>query len=73
MKLYEVEWEDSASANGWQRREGADFGTTLCHSVGYLMKKDKHLVALAQSWDNHGSISAVISIPRAVVRSMRKL
>jgi hypothetical protein len=78
-RLVEVEWIDSASTNGWQRRgeidqeQKQDGGLVECRTVGYLLSKDKRSLRLAQSQSSHGAVAEICAIPRSCIRSIREV
>lgn len=56
---------------GWV---GADekMGTVMCSSVGYLHKRAKRHIVLAQSFHT-GQVGNLIAIPTSAIRKMRKV
>lgn len=65
-----VEWEDSAFTAGWRHGK---VSTSLCKTAGYLVEKDKALVVIAMNVSDTGSYGEAMAIPRACVRSIRRL
>ena len=70
MKIVLVDWVDSTSIQGWE--EGCDMGLCECRSVGYLIKKTKDKVILAQSLNDHTYYNK-FAIPRGCVTSITEL
>jgi hypothetical protein len=69
--IVEVKWVDSAWSGGWRKPDEMPRPSAVL-SVGYLRRKGKKKVCLAQGrapysdeWLNH------ISIPRDCIRSMK--
>ena len=70
-KRVEIEWEDSAFHAGWKAR--GEYSTSICHTTGYLIHKDRKEVHVAQSWSDCGSVGEVIAIPMKCVRRMEHI
>ena len=79
MKHYpivEVEWVDSVSEGGWRKPAAylEHIAPDRCRTVGYLLKSNRTLVTVFQSLsDNTGNVTDSITIPRAAVKSMKRL
>ena len=71
-KLYLVEWEDAASAGGWYRSD-AEFESTLCETVGWVINVDEGSVLLANSKNDVGQHGGLWLIPRSLVRKVTVL
>jgi hypothetical protein len=75
--VVEVTWSDIATSIGWQEREElerdktADF--TTCLSVGYLVANEPDRVIIVQSISTDQAHAERTVIPKAVVRSIRKI
>lgn len=76
-RIVEVEWVDSMSARGWRTQTEVEemfAEVPLMLSVGYLLKKNKHKVALGGSIDgSNGNINHYHEIPMSAVKSIRKI
>lgn len=75
LRKVEIEWRDSFQRYGWAdideyHKEGAP---STCHSVGYLVRKDKNSVVLVMSLSDNGNACASMTIPREAVVRMRYL
>jgi len=77
-----VEWDDSASRNGWTRIEHvAREKGMVCRSIGFLLAQDRTAITLSTSVaygddDQLDRVSAAIdpiTIPRKAIRSLRRL
>ena len=78
MKKYpivEVEWTDSGLTRGWQNyREHRDAGLCEVQTAGYLLKSDRKKVVVGLSIDYpNGIVGDSITIPRSVVKKIRRL
>lgn len=72
----EVTWIDSAFHRGWSDADTkrAQMGMSECRTVGYLLSKTRESVKLVMSTaDENDSFSDGITIPRACVRTMKRL
>jgi len=67
-----VQWEDSAGTHGWQLHRDGQYGTVMCHSVGWMVEKSKNRVVMALNW-NEGQIGEIMTIPKSAVRKMKRL
>lgn len=69
-----IEWVDSSNARGWRDYEPHD--TLLCSTVGHLIERNKHRIAVACSMA-HGSEVArwndIIEIPAEAVKKFKRL
>lgn len=76
VKMVRIEWNDSCSDDGWMRQNSdrAKAHTiSHCTSVGFLFKKDKTQICLAQNTSNYGSIGDLMAIPRKCVTRIVEL
>lgn len=71
QQMVMVKWVDSAAEGGWKTEpEG---GISACESIGFLIKKDRTEVIVAQSRSDRGFVSDFIAIPRSCVKAIRVL
>ena len=76
MKKVLVKWYDTEQTTGWKHKktieEILDMGLDIAETVGWLVRKDKKVVAVVQSRhiDNR---SELLVIPRSCVISVKKL
>jgi len=71
LDLVEVVWEDASEAEqGWSKDVGKD-EPALALSVGFLVKKTKARIYIAQDVDSDGHHNGRGQIPRGMVRSIR--
>ena len=63
------------SRGGWDTVEAhqKQDGVGPMRSIGYLLKKTKDVVQLAQSMDSHTKVSDTITIPREAVTHIREI
>lgn len=71
--IVKVDWLDSSMEHGWQRPNKDSGGVTPCQSVGYIIRKNKREITLAQSKGNTGNVSELISIPMSCVKEIKTL
>ena len=71
-RLVCVAWEDSCLHEGWGPFD-PESATVLCHTVGFLMRKSRVDVAVAQSISENGTLDALMVIPRGCIRRIRYL
>ena len=72
MPVVYVEWVDSCSTGGWNYTGKGDRPANI-RSVGILVRETKKSITLTASLSEHGSSPDQMSIPRCVVRKMRRL
>lgn len=72
-EIVEVTWHDTTHWKGWRRADEGEPSTSECRSVGYVVRRNRAIVALAQSWSEENNIADVLVIPRPMVRSIRRL
>ncbi len=65
-RIVEVEWNDHSFA-----RAAEDAGIARQRSVGYLVKRTKKALVLAQSWGENGP-EEVLTIGRVMIRKERR-
>lgn len=78
--MVEVEWEDSASTQGWQTEDELPH-PHLIHSVGYLERDDEEGFLLIESKANQPlnpnqivrNLGYAICIPRSAIRKVWEL
>jgi len=70
-----VEWDDSHVTSSWQNSEERDYPLCPIETLGWLIKKDRRSISVAQSWDtdNHGYTCDVITIPRGCIRKIQEI
>ena len=74
LKIVEVEWEDSCTEGGWQRKGIAKEHTvSKCKTAGYLLSKNKERVVISQSMSDTGNVAEQIAIPRKCINSIKEL
>ena len=68
-----VTWIDSCATSGWATK-GTVASATMCHSIGWLMKKDSESITVA------GHLSAKtreyngnMAIPRVAIKSLTRV
>ena len=75
-KLVSVEWNDSASLNGWRDDEEGVVSVCPIKTVGHLVAENKDGIAISQSisldkkFKRYGDI---ISIPKNAIKKKRYL
>lgn len=73
MKTVEIEWVDAISySNMWVARDSKE-SLALCRSVGYLVKKNKEKVVIAQSSASDGDVMNKFVIPRGCIKKITEL
>ena len=73
-KIVEVIWYDSCTSGGWKSIEDmTDTRPLICCTVGYLLKRDRHIIQIIQSQTEYHKLSDSMTIPRACVLSYRVL
>lgn len=67
-----VEWEDAAHEFGWQEGVIPEPKTVIVRSVGYVIKRTKKHILLAQSIaeDNHAQ---TLQIPKGMVIKVKNI
>ena len=69
-KMVLVEWHDATmSTKAW----GGEVDVMPCQSVGFLIKKDRKQVQIANSKSEDGDFGGVFTIPRGFLRSIREV
>lgn len=75
--IVDITWMDASSHSGWMPLEVVDKEATLfeCHSVGYLLKRSKERVIVAQnlSTKSVGKVSDVMVIPAGWITAIKVL
>jgi len=72
MKIVYVEWLDAASARGWNGSKAAN-GLILIRSVGFLIEKTKHFMAISTSQNQQDNCLDPLSIPRNAIKKYKVL
>ncbi len=74
MDVVIVRWVDSSLQNGWQNLSELKKEWAEIVSAGILVKKDKRVVVLIQSYDEGNECFAEgLVIPRCAVRGIEKI
>lgn len=55
MKLVEIVWDDITSHNGWN--DGVPFDCCRFTTVGYLIEKNKDVVAISDTKETVGNLT----------------
>ena len=71
MKIVEVHWVDSASVGGWTN--DPECTCIACKTVGYLIKKDRDEVVVAQCTSDEMLYDNKFVIPRGCIKSIREI
>lgn len=71
--IVKVDWIDSATEGGWQKKCKTSGGVCTCYSVGFVIRRNKRELTLAQSKSEFGNIAEVISIPTSCIKSIKQL
>ncbi len=71
--IVKVDWIDSCTEHGWQRASKNSGGLIRCTSVGYIVRKNKREITLAQSKSSMGNVGELISIPMTCVKEIKTL
>lgn len=75
--VVEVVWSDIATSIGWQEHAELEVAKTgpfvTCLSVGYLVANEPDRVIIVQSISSDEAHAERTVIPKAVVRSIRKI
>lgn len=73
LDLVEIIWEDASEAEQGWRKDIEHDEPALALSVGFLVKKTKDRIYIAQDLDADGHHNGRGQIPRGMVRSIRVL
>lgn len=80
MKLYYVEWVDSAFVPGaWVHKRDLEVGTCVCKSVGFLFRDEKDYIVLVASCSDDredpddAEYFGVVSIPKVAILKKKVL
>ena len=71
--LVEVEYLDSSTSGGWQQKKDINHEPAFCRTVGYLIKKTRRSLTLAQSIGDTNDVDAIWRIPRGAILRQRHL
>lgn len=72
--LLHIIWEDHASSDPWQSFENVDMTPALVHSVGWKIREDKRLLAIAQSMRHaQEKCFAVTFIVKSCIRHRKEI
>jgi hypothetical protein len=76
LKPVKVTWIDSIISSRWDTIEDFSSKSIKCmyiESIGYLAKKTKYSVIIAQSYDGNGNFSNYSEIPRCAIIKIKKV
>jgi hypothetical protein len=73
MQIVKVTWADSASSPGWQSKQHDWHSCSNCCSVGFIIKRNKRELSIAQSWSDSGNVADVITIPMRSIKNIKKM
>jgi hypothetical protein len=71
LQLVYVEWLDSSSYYGWQKRD--KISLSVIKTVGWLIEETKQGILLSMSYTSNDNWADQLSIPRSVIQCFRKL
>ena len=71
-ETYYVLWNDASFSAGNWLENGTELELSITESVGFLIKKDKHKIILAQN-RNKDSVGQLIAIPKKWIKNIVKL
>lgn len=72
-KMVVVTWRDAVHSFGWQDNEEPEFDEDTCKSVGWLLKRDKKFVTLAQTVGMDNANAQLIQIPSGMIEKVEEL
>ena len=70
--LVEVFWLDAETSYGWEEIPDTDLNPVLAVTVGFLVNKNEHYIAIASTY-SEGSCNSRIKIPVGMVQSMSEI
>ncbi len=75
MKVIRIKWVDSCSSHGWLSPDEVSPNPGFCESVGYLVRRDKEVVTIAQSRGLAGTtpFAEYLTIPVCCIQSVKAL
>ncbi len=68
-RLVTVEWRDILGTAGWEKPEEVNPPVLL--TTGYLIKKNKDVVKVANTKDEKGDWSSITAFPAGCVKSIK--
>ena len=68
-----VAWDDATSASGWCDPTIRGKQSIGIVSVGWLLRKTKRELTIAQSISTNGRAGDVLTLPRGMIRHVRRL
>jgi hypothetical protein len=72
--LVEVTWDDACSNHGWLDDTELHEATTIrMTTVGYMVRRDRKGLALAQAHGSHGKWAEIWVIPPGWIKRVRRL
>jgi len=72
--LVEVTWDDACSNHDWHTEAGLTQATTIrMTTVGYMVRRDRKEIALAQTHGDHEKWCEIWVIPAGWVKRVRRL
>ena len=72
LDLVIVEWVDAHTGHGWERDDEADGEGSIVYTVGFLVRSTRQAVTVASTTDRKGSNNSRITIPRGMVKAIRR-
>ena len=72
-KIIEVSWLDACSFGNMWVSPDDEVTCSHCKSVGYLLKKDKDKIIIAQSDSNNGEVMNRFVIPKGCITGIKEL
>lgn len=74
VKIVQITWEDITSQCGWIDTDDIDIEICICNSVGFLLKKTKKYILIAQTMAGDVEMCGnVKKIPMGVVKKIKIL
>jgi len=76
IRLVVVTWKDITSSAGWdgdQEKTLKDMKPLDCVSVGWLLRHDKDVLVVADSWSADGDYGGTTAIPTSVVIKIHEI
>ena len=74
-KIVYVEWEDSASAQGWMKAKDAKkYKVAQCMSVGFVLRDTKKKLLLCTSlWPDNSDACQLMCIPKSSITKIEHI
>lgn len=71
--IVEVEWIDSATYQGWQTKSAKEQTVSQCTTVGFVMRRNKNEISIAQGKSNNKNYLNVTTIPMSCIKKITRL